>query len=195
MATWYARMADVPGLDFGGSPDVDRSMLEGADARPRVVHGSLWWSTPQGGTSASPAHGHSLGDLSRLSRAQVVRRTWEGLELPGEAMDYHFILQQAVGELWRRRREDPGGLADVERFAWLDLQLAEADPGAVSFEDIDPGEFVQMASIAQLITILEREGALREALEIARRAVRFEQLERKAVELEAKVAALDAEES
>lgn len=30
---WYPRMADIPGIEFGGSPGVDRRKLRGADVR------------------------------------------------------------------------------------------------------------------------------------------------------------------
>jgi hypothetical protein len=152
------------------------------------------WSTTNGGSSsASPAHERAFADLSRLSRDEVVRWVWEGLELPGKASDYHFLLQGAVEQAWSRRREDPAWLHWLETFAYLDLALVEAAPHAVMLEGARPaGEFVRITSIERLLTLLEREGALREAMALADRARRFgEHYWRD--ELQAKVAALDSE--
>jgi hypothetical protein len=187
-------MADVPGIQFDGSPGVDRAVLPGVGRRPRVQGGYMSWPAADGGSSsASPAHERAYADLSGLSRDDVVRWVWEGLEVPGTASDYHFLLQGAVEQAWSRRREDPAWLHALETFAYLDLALVEAAPHAVTLEGALPaGEFVRIASIERLLTLLEREGALREAGALAHRAQRFgEHYWRD--ELEAKVAALDGE--
>ncbi|MEI5011687.1 hypothetical protein RB196_34450 [Streptomyces sp. PmtA] len=109
-------------------------------------------------------------------RAGNAQLAWEALELPGEPMDYHFVLQQAVSDLWAARRTDPGGLETLETFARLDLALMEAAPEAVSFDHSPPEQpFVRVTSVSRLITLLEREGAVAEALEVSRRLNRFRQ--------------------
>jgi hypothetical protein len=128
-----------------------------------------------------------------MSRDDLVRWVWEGLELPGEPSDYHFLLQGAVEQLWSRRREDPEGLRLVETFAYLDLALIEVAPQAVALNDADLTQgFVHILTLDHVLTLLEREGALREALALSRRAQRFGERYRRDA-LKAKVAALDGE--
>lgn len=194
MATWYARMADIPNIQFRGSPGVNRASLAEARARPRAGYGdSLWWPGQQGETSASPAHQRAFHDTTSMSRDDLVRWVWEGLEVPGEPSDYHFLLQGAVERLWSRRGSDPEGLRFVEIFGYLDLALIEAAPQAVTLDRGDgPQGFVHILTLDKLLTLLEREGAFREALTLSRRAERFGERYRRE-ELEAKVAALDEE--
>jgi hypothetical protein len=90
---WYARMADIPGIQFAGSPGVDRSSLGEARVRPRTESGFMLWPSPQGGTSASPAHQRAFADMTRMGQGDLVRWVWEGLELPGEPSDYHFCCR------------------------------------------------------------------------------------------------------
>ena len=193
MGQWYARMADIPGIQFAGSPGVDRASLGEARVRPRTESGFMRWPSPQGGTSASPAHQRAFADMTRMGQGDLVRWVWEGLELPGEPSDYHFLLQGAVDRFWSRRREDPEGLRFAETFAYLDLALIEAAPHAVAVNEADPTQgFVHIATLDHVLTLLEREGAFREALALSRRAQRFGERYRREA-LEAKVAALDGE--
>jgi hypothetical protein len=196
---WYLRMADIPKLAFTGSPGVARERLPGARLKPaKAEHGSLMWSTPGGMTSASPVQTHGEAGLQGMALPELVRHTWEALELPGTPMDYHFALQNTVEGLWRRRRAEPSALAELEMFARLDIDLAEADPRAVSFVDAGAPDggwtFVRMLTFGRLMTLYEREGAHREALDLARRGERLGQT-CNLDELARKVAALDAEGS
>jgi hypothetical protein len=134
-----------------------------------------------------------FGDRTGWDRERIVRNTWEGLEVPGEPMDYHFVLQDAVSALWSMRKSDPAALDDLEVFAWLDFELAEADPRAIRFDEDEPNAFVHMSSLERLLSVLEREGAWRVAFALARRATRFFDLSAELAILESKVAALDAE--
>ncbi|MER6297042.1 hypothetical protein ACWIFK_22655 [Streptomyces althioticus] len=118
---------------------------------------------------------------------------WEALELPGSAMDYHFVLQNAVDRLWSTRNADPRALEMLEVFALLDLKLMEAAPQAVSFEGTEPMAFVRVTSVPRLIGLLEREGAFAEALAVAKRLTRFGQGEDMMIRLSEKVGALAAE--
>ncbi|MFB9831146.1 hypothetical protein [Actinoallomurus acaciae] len=122
-----------------------------------------------------------------------MRWVWEGVEVPGEPSDYHFLIQQAVEQLWSRRRDDLEALRFVETFAYLDLTLIEAAPQAVALDERDLTKgFVHITTLDRLLTLLEREGALRDALAICRRAERFGERYRRE-DLNAKVAALEEE--
>jgi hypothetical protein len=60
-------------------------------------------------------------------------------------------------------------------------------------DEADPARgFVHILTLDRMLTLLEREGALREALALSRRAERFGERYRREP-LEAKVAALDGE--
>lgn len=189
--TWFERMAAIPGMCFSGSPEVVRDAIPGAHDRPDGSYGSLMWPSRDGSTSATPASRHVPPEASG---AQLVARTWEALELPGSAMDYHFILQGAVDRLWASRRSDPSRLELLETFTQLDLALIEAAPQAASFDETpSPTTFVRIVSVPRLVSLLEREGAFAEALELARRLARFGQGEEAVAQLSEKLAALEAE--
>ncbi|MET8495934.1 hypothetical protein [Streptomyces microflavus] len=177
-------------MAFVGSPGVVRADLPGAAVRPDELYGTLVWPTSQGHTSATPASQHVPHDASG---EELVALTWEALELPGSAMDYHFVLQNAVDRLWGARGSDPAALQLLEVFALLDLELMEAAPQAVSFDDGDPVSFVRVTSVPRLIGLLEREGAFTEALALAQRLTRFEQGQDMVGRLSEKVGALTAE--
>ena len=191
MAKWFERMAVIPGVRFTGSPGVVREALAEAHVRPQMSYVSLMWPTAEGSTSATPASRHVPVEASG---ANLVTRVREALELPGEAMDYHFVLQGAVDRLWSGRRSYPDGLELLEVFALLDLELMEAAPQAVSFDTgAVPASFVHVTSVPRLVMLLEREGAFTDALEVARRLARFEQGEDAVARLLEKIGALAAE--
>lgn len=153
----------------------------------------MWPAAGGATTSASPASRHLGSDVARLRHEDLVRSVWEGLELPGTTPDYHFLLQGAVTELWSRRRREPAGLRMAETFGYLDLALLKAVPRTAWRNDDHPNDgFLRITSLERLVSLLEREGALREALALSRRAQRFGDLYRRE-DLEAKVAALDEE--
>ncbi|MER7039747.1 hypothetical protein [Streptomyces microflavus] len=186
-------MAAIPGTAFAGSPGVVRESLPGANDQPDESYGSPMWPMPGGNTSATPASQHVPAEASG---AVLIARVWEALELPGSAMDYHFVLQGAVDRLWTARRSHPSGLQLLEVFAQLDLELMEAAPQAVSFEpDVEPVTFVRVTSVPRLISLLEREGAFMEALALAQRLARFSQGEDVVTRLVDKTQALAAESS
>ncbi|MCX5395370.1 hypothetical protein [Streptomyces sp. NBC_00094] len=186
-------MAAIPGIAFSGSPGVVRKMLPGAKDRPDERYGEPMWPTAAGSTSATPASRHVPFEARG---GELAARVWEALELPGSAMDYHFVLQTAVDRFWSERRSDPDGLRLVEDFARLDLQLMEAAPQAVSFDfEVSGGEatFVRVSSVPRLVSLLEREGAFGEALALARRLARFKQGEEAVARLSEKTRAFAAE--
>jgi len=130
----------------------------------------------------------------RLDLSELIRVTWEALELPGEPSAYHFALQGAVGALWERRRREPEGLTFLETFARWDLRLVEAEPSAASVSGVVGGPALYLTSADVLIRLLEKEGGLREALDVARRVQRVGngQADKAVARLSARIDALDA---
>lgn len=198
---WFRRFAEIPGVAYE-APGFDRRRLKGHNAVPEVhtidrdqdVPGprqTLWW----GSGSASPAHDRAFVDWNAMPTAKVLRKVAEALEVPGQPTDYHFAIQGAATALWSRRRAEPEVLDEVERLCWLDIRLIQARPDAISDEYRPEGGFHSVTAFKTLITLYEREGALREALEVATLAERFDQLGEKAEELRERLAVLEAEDA
>lgn len=187
---WFRRLAEVPGVDFAGGPGIDRRRLPGHDARPQVSEFGLMW----GRTSASPAHERAFSvDTREFSAAQLVRHVWETVELPAEPEDYHFALQHAVEQLWSLRSTNPECLAELEEFAYLDLALVEAAPWSLMFSSGDnTPTMVALPGVDRLIVLLEREGAHREALEVASRLVALGAVSSRLDRAQVRVATLDS---
>lgn len=197
---WFRRFADIPGVGYSGSAGVDRLRLKGHDAVPEIyTHRedgpgpaqTLMW----GDTSASPAHERAYSDMEGMTTAKLLRHLGEALELPGEPTDYHFAIQGAATTLWSRRRVEPDVLDEVERLCRLDIRLVQARPNAITDEYGAEHGFYSVTSFKTLITLYEREGAIREALEVASVAERFDQLADKAAELRDRLALLEAEDA
>lgn len=202
---WFRRFGEIPGVRYQGDPKVDRGRLPGHDLTPELhafemggqVRYSLWWPDETGGTTASPVSSRAFGDLRSAATKDILRNLHEGLELPGEPTDYHFLIQGGATELWQRRRDDPGILDEVERLCWLDIGLVESRSDAASFEAEGEEEelrFYGISTFGILIDLYEREGFLREALEVARRATRCGQGDALEKELANRVAAVEAED-
>lgn len=197
---WYPRLAAVPGLDFAGSPGVDRTLLAEHDSVPQVSEYGLWWTrrtTTRGGveaTSASPAHERAFGiDTSHYSSSHLIVHVWETVELPGAPEDYHFALQHAAEQLWRTQSTNPESLSSLETFAWLDLALVEAAPWALMYASEDrPPTMAALPGIDRLIVLLEREGAHREALSVATRLVALGAHTTRLDRIQTRIATLDA---
>lgn len=151
-------------------------------------HTALWW----GSGSASPAQRHGFDQPDRESSADALIHLAETLELPGAINDYHFAIQRTIGTLWSRRRDQPTLFEEIERLCWLDLEVIRSSP--VDFRVDRPEreqEFYRFTALGTLRTMYEREGLLRQALEVERIAATFGQ--GNVEELEAKVALLDGE--
>jgi hypothetical protein len=179
---WFRRLGDIPGLGHECPEWIDRSRLPGFNAVPReytVDLGdrrieSLSWPRGDGeATSASPVHARAYSERSNYSSGDIVRNVYEGLELPGEPSDYHFLLQGSASQLWSLRRAEPRVIAEVEKLCWLDIHLIEACPSAAS--DGDDRGFYSILTFGTLIEIYEREGFLAEAVSAAELAARFGQ--------------------
>jgi hypothetical protein len=169
-----SRLADIPGVGYGGMDSALRRRLPEHDAVPTVHRysgtESLWW----GSDSRSPAHRHQLED-ENVSTARLLQNLSETLDLPGTPGDYHFAIQGAISHLLSRRMQEPTVLDEVERLCLLNIALVEARPDAVAVDlggDISGG-FVEMHCFPTLITLYEEEGALPEGRGIAERAGKF----------------------
>lgn len=203
MIRWYKRLADVPDVDFEGSPNVDRSRLPWIDASPelrslefegRTIE-SLHWSMPQGFSTASPASQWTVEPRKGESPSEtILRRMREALELPGETGDYHFAIQGCAEMLWKNRREEPWVVQEVERLCWLDIRLIGAHPETIYFEREGRQSYYHILSFDRLVYLYKREGYLYEALDVAKRAVKFDQQEAALGELQERIAALESED-
>jgi hypothetical protein len=192
---WFPRLAAIPGVNYAGHPDIDRTKLPGHCAKPRIqtlsfggeTHVSAMWNLPDGGaTSQSPAAGWSSTDL-RGSPAGFVRRVYEALELPGAASDYHFALLRAYEELWSMRRGEPEILAELERLCLLDIALVEARPEIIGYTGAAKGVASRVPAFEHLVFLYEGEGFLKDALDIARRAAACGQGTQDVERLEARI--------
>lgn len=200
---WYRRMGDIRGLESYSSPGVDRSKLRGHDKTPEVHvfefegerRETLWWPTEDGGTSGSPANEHLRDQDEERTASDVMKRLAEALELPGQPADYHFAIQSAASVLHDRRRAEPGVLLNVEQLCWLDIQLVEACPRAVSYESADGETYYSITAFYTLISMYKREGFIREALAVVERAKPFgRQVPGEREDLETRLTAIEAEE-
>lgn len=176
---WFPRFADVPGVRYSAPAGLDVARLKQRNVRPTVnrwpdMAPSLSWPMPGGSTSQAPAGGHHLEEPRKATTARVLRNLAEALELPGEAADYHFAIQEVVSLLWSRRAEEPQAFAEMERLCWLDIQLVQAFPDAVTYEHRDGGtQFVSITTFRTLLDLYLTEGALGEAAQVLELADRF----------------------
>ena len=196
---WFPRFGEVPGVEYSPLTPVDGKRLPGAGARPERISDRsggrfLHWPTKGGSSSASPAHERAFGtDFSDMPTAKVLRHLAETLELPGIPSDYHFAIQGVLEALWSRRRDEPAVFDMVERLCWLDLGLVRARPDCVSYEADGEVRYYGLAAFGHLATLYEREGALREALDVAELAMHYGQLDARRDDLARRLAALEAE--
>ena len=201
MVEWFRRFGDIPGITYTTPDDLDPRTLEGYGAEPETIafemdgkrHESLNWSHGDMVGSSSPAHSRAFRSDPDASSSEVIQNCCEGLELPGEPSNYHFLIQHTGTELWRRRREEPTLIGEAERFFRLDIDLVDARPDAVSDEYEGERRFYAMAAFSTLVDLFEREGALHEALEVAEHGARYGQCERRRDELRERIAAVNAE--
>jgi hypothetical protein len=213
MKKWFPRLGDIPGIHYVNDA-IERTQLAGHDASPRIerfefdgrVHESMYWPTKDGSTSASPAKTWETKPLKCETAGQTaLRQLRESLELPGTLSDYHFAIQHGHDELRARAREEPWVFEEVERLCWLDIKLIEQYPETITVEPITiqdeemaklarerrgQRKFFAVSAFHQLITLYEREGYLKEALEVAQTAERFEQCQGKTEELKERISQL-----
>lgn len=176
MTQWFERLANVPGINYQSSPNIDRTMLPGYNFVPsesNLDSHSLSWPCFSGGkTSASPAAQY-IKDQRETSPDVVLLNLYEMLELPGIMSDYHFGIQSSLDRLWSFRLKKPEFYAYIEWFYWLNIRLLQAYPSM--FNDIFDDYFPRISAFHRLIVLYESQGLLQKALEVAKISIQFEQ--------------------
>lgn len=199
---WTRCLAELPGIEYLRPENIEQPRLKARAATPEIhrhtfdgkEHFSLWWATPEGGTSASPAsRWFSRREPGKVSIEETLDNLYHGLEYPGTPSDYHFAIQNTHEVLWKRRGEDPAAVSAVERLCLLDLRLIEAYPNMLRLEYDEEARYVVVWAFERLIKLYERAGDIEAALDVARRAQRFGQDGGAVERLEAKIDALRAE--
>lgn len=183
MVCWFRRFGDIPGVTYETPSGLDPKKLPEYGVVPEISvyefegkrRETLWWPEDGGRTSASPAKNRMAGHFTTVSTREILVNCLEALELPGEPVDYHFLIQRCAGALWNRRRKEPDFLDDVEKLCWLDIQLIQARPDTVRIEGSDEPRFYYVSAFLILIDLYQREGFLREALDVAELAARYGQ--------------------
>lgn len=172
---WAPRLADVPGVSFTGSPGVDRTKLKSHALRPNIDEYGLSWGDEDGDdwSSESPAASHR-GERD-LKVPALIKRTWESLELPGTAEDWHFALLEPVGQLSQVRAGEPVYLSVCEQFCRIDIDLVRARPEPFRRGETETEGFLALPSFRTLIRILRAVDDLEEALVYAKLGVEFGQ--------------------
>jgi len=198
---WYQRFGDIPGIAYETPPGIRRPQLPAKQLRPErhvfSLNGerreSLTWEIGDGATGGSPAsrwRGDDATDRSTPS-AHILQRVYEQLELPGTALDYHFALLRAYEELRKRARNDAGLFADLERLCFLDITLSErVQLRIANVDDFAP----PVLAFGILIDLYVKNGLLDDAMELAKRATAQEQGGDCIATVEARIAALRAED-
>jgi hypothetical protein len=86
-------------------------------------------------------------------------------------------------------------IEQVELLCRLAIQLIETYPDAVTVEREGETKYDNVDAFYRLIKLYENDGYLEEALEVARRAVRFNQAQDYFENLQARIAQLEAEDA
>lgn len=202
MKQWYDGLAEVPGLGYKRSTEIERKNLPGYNDRPEIRtyefdgkrRTGISWPWPNGSTSASPAHRrNTLSHAEKPNAEAALRQLLEILELPGELSDYHFAIQACHEILWKHRHQAPWVAEKVFELCWLDIHLLEAYPKALAYEFDEPGFMPRILAFERLRLMYQREGYLHEALDVAQRAAKLAQGKTNVDELQTLIAALEAE--
>jgi hypothetical protein len=179
---WFRRLGDIPGVTFASAPGVDARALPGYGTVPEIhvrndlqgrAYESLWWPSSgvyRGGTG-SPAYRWIPPDFRGVSIADVLKKCFEGLELPGPPGDYLRIIERCAGAHWNRWPRQLGVSEQVEKLCFLGLQLIDACPDALT--DRWHEQPRHSYTFTMLIDLYEREGFLLEALDVAEHAARY----------------------
>ena len=141
--------------------------------------GSKRWSPSEFGHGWSPAQRAAFGDEDlgpTASVTEIVDSLWPKLNLPGVGLDYHFLLQQTVERLWKKRDTEDIAREALIVIAELDRNLAEVHPASLTFAGNNGKEFVRSSSLERLSSVYEQLGELDAAYEVTVFAERFSQL-------------------
>ena len=202
---WFPRFAEIPGIKYETPPNLDFSALPGRGRVPEIEyyningkrHVSLNWKSGDIITSASPAHEwKTLPRGGESPAATLLRQVYETLELPGILSDYHFAIQHAHEALRKYVGKEIWVPAYIEKLCLLDVQLLDKYPETIVFESIkNEIHYARASAFTRLIDLYEKEGYLREALQIAKIAERLEQGSGIVEELEARINLMETEDN
>lgn len=184
MVKWFRRVADIPGVSYTPNYHIDRINLVGNDFVPEVSaiefagkqKEILSWPSENGhGTITSPAGNRRALIVGDVPASDILRNLYECMELPGEPADYHFMLQGCAEVLLKCGRAENILTSDMEWLCKLDISLVQAFPDAV-IPIWDPEQRpTSILCFEILIHLYERQGRVREALEIAEIASTFDE--------------------
>jgi len=195
---WFERMGDIPGLGAQLPTPPSRATLLGCAERPWIYAGKhadntgefrlLMWPGSKGFGQWTPSDfGHNWSPAQRLyvgveqapgrTPAQIKADLWPTLERPGVGVDYHFLLQGAVEELWKIRDSDPDARSALIEVATIDWQLFEAFPECMLIEPDRPGQYLSSKSLERLAAVHEQLGDLESAFNVTSFAVRYGQMD------------------
>ena len=200
---WFPRFAEIPGIEYAPPAGLDFSDLPGRGKIPEISYydfdgkkrKSIMWKYEDVASSASPAHDWKTAPRPGESESTtLLRQAYETLELPGTLSDYHFALQRTHDELHRFVGKESWIPAEIEKLCRLNVRLLETHPETISYENDEGIHYARVTAFHRLINLYENEGYLREALEIAKIAIRFDYGNEIVEELEERIKLLELED-
>lgn len=200
---WFPRFAEIPGIKYEPPKGLDFSNLPGRGKVPEISsyefdgkrRKSIMWKYDETSSSASPAHGWETVPRAGESEAlTLLRQVYETLELPGMLSDYHFALQRTHDGLRKYIGQESWVLSEIEKLCWLNIRLLENYPETISWENDDGVHFARVSAFNRLIGLYENEGYLRDALEVAKIAVKFDYGSELIENLEEKIKIIESED-
>lgn len=200
---WFPRFAEIPGIEYTPPAGLDFSGLTGRGKIPEISYynfggkkrKSIMWKYGDVSSSASPAHDWKTAPRQGESEATtLLRQAYETLELPGTLSDYHFALQRTHDELNGFIGKEIWIPAEIEKLCRLNVRLLETHPETISYENDEGIHYARVTAFNRLIGLYENEGYLREALEVAKIATRFDYGNEVVEELEERIKLLELED-
>jgi hypothetical protein len=201
---WFPRFAEIPEIEYAAPKGLDFSHLAVMKITPEISYynfdgkrrKSIMWNYGNTSSSAAPAHGWTATQRQGESQPLfLLRQVYETLELPGKLSDYHFALQRTHDELNGFIGKESWVASAIENLCKLNIQLLEKHPETISYENENGIHYARVTAFNRLIRLYETEGYLRDALEIAKIALKFDYGYEKVEEIEDKIKLLESEDS
>lgn len=200
---WLPRFAEIPGIKYDPPQGLNFNNLPGRGKVPEISfyefdgkrRKSIMWKYGDVTSGASPARDWETKPLPNESEAAtLLRQVYETLELPGTLSDYHFALQRTHDGLNKFIGKETWVLSEIEKLCWLNIRLLEKYPETISYENDDGVHYARALAFNRLINLYEKEGYLRDALEVAKIAVRFDYGSDVVDDLEKRIKLLESED-
>lgn len=200
---WFPRFAEIPSIKYDPPKGLNFNTLPGRGKVPEISfyefdgkrRKSIMWKYGDVTSGASPAHAWETKPLPNESEAAtLLRQVYETLELPGTLSDYHFALQRTHDGLNKFIGKESWVLSEIEKLCWLNIRLLENYPETISYENDDGVHYARALAFNRLINLYEKEGYLRDALEVAKIAVRFDYGSDVVDDLEERIKLLESED-